>query len=199
MLLVRLLGSVDVVGDDGSVRHSVSALRRTLMALLAIRPGWVVAPDWLLEHVWGDEQPDSGLRALRFHVSQLRKELGDAVSIETKPGGYRLVVARDSVDALIFEEQTRVARSETDDERAADVCAAALELWRGAPFGDAAGCATLDDEAARLEELRVTIIEHLYVRRLAAGAGGELIADLSRLVQEHPLREGLWSSLILAF
>ena len=121
MLLVRLLGSVDVVGDDGSVRHSVSALRRTLMALLAIRPGRVVAPDWLLEHVWGDKQPDSGLRALRFHVSQLRKELGDAVSIETKPGGYRLVVARDSVDALIFEEQTRVARIETDDQRAADL------------------------------------------------------------------------------
>ena len=78
------------------------------------------------------------------------------------------------------------------------LCVAALELWRGAPFGDAAECSTLDDEAARLEELRVALVEHAHVRRLAAGAGGELIADLSQLVKEHPLREGLWSSLIVA-
>ena len=73
-----------------------------------------------------------------------------------------------------------------------------LILWRGAPFGDAAECSTLDDEAARLEELRVAVIEHAHVRRLAAGAGSELIADLSQLVKEYPLREGLWSSLIVA-
>ena len=154
-LLIRLLGPVDVVGDDGSVRQSGSALRRSLLALLAMHPGRVLAPDWLMEHVWGEEQPDSGLRALRFHVSQLRKEIGAIVPIETRPGGYRLDVARDSVDALIFEDQARRARTETDDARAADMCAAALELWRGAPFGDAAGCSTLDDEASRLEELHV--------------------------------------------
>jgi predicted ATPase/DNA-binding SARP family transcriptional activator len=198
MVLVRLLGPVDVVGDDGSVRHSGSALRRTLLALLALHPGQVISPDWLMEHVWGDEQPDSGFRALRFHVSQLRKEVGAAVSIETRPGGYRLDVSRDSVDALIFDDHSREARVETDDARAAARCGAALDLWRGAPFGDAAGCPTLDDEAARLEELRLTIIEHSHARRLAAGAGSEVIADLSQLVNEHPLREGLWASLIVA-
>ena len=34
-LLVRLLGPVDVVGDDGMVRQSGSVLRRALLALLA--------------------------------------------------------------------------------------------------------------------------------------------------------------------
>jgi DNA-binding SARP family transcriptional activator len=107
-------------------------------------------------------------------------------------------VSRTEVDALSFEDQARQARAEIDDAQAAGLCAAALVLWRGLPFGDAAECSMLDDEAARLEELRIAVVEHAHVRRLAAGAGVELIADLSQLVKEHPLREGLWSSLILA-
>ena len=128
----------------------------------------------------------------------LRKEIGPIVQIDTRPGGYCLDVSRAAVDALICEDQALQARTEVDDERAAAMCAAALGLWRGAPFGDAAACSTLDDEASRLEELRVGVIEHWQVRRLAAGAGNELIADLSQLVKEYPLREGLWSSLIVA-
>ena len=195
---IRLLGPVDVVGDDGSVRRSGSALRRTLLSLLALRPGQVLASDWLMEHLWGEDQPESGLRALRFHVSQLRKELGAIVPIDTRSGGYGLDVSRAAVDALVFEDQARQARTEIDDEQAVDLSAKALGLWRGAPFGDAAECSTLDHEAARLEELRIAVIEHAHARRLAAGAGGELIADLSQLVKEYPLREGLWSSLIVA-
>jgi DNA-binding SARP family transcriptional activator len=86
-----------VVGDDGAVRRSGSALRRTLLALLVLYPGQVLAPDWLMEHMWGEGPPDSGLRALRFHISRLRKEIGAGVPIETRPGGYVLGVARDSV------------------------------------------------------------------------------------------------------
>lgn len=44
----------------------------------------------------------------------------------------------------------------------------------------------------------MAIIEHHQTRRLGSGAGSELIADLSQLDKEHPLREGLWSSLIVA-
>ena len=68
-LQIRLLGPVDVVGDDGSVRHSGSALRRTLLSLLALHPGQVLAPDWLMEHVWGEDQP--GLRVARLAVPRL--------------------------------------------------------------------------------------------------------------------------------
>ncbi len=138
------------------------------------------------------------MRALRFHVSRLRREVGDVVPIATRPGGYRLDVSRDAVDALVFEDSARRRAHEPDDARAAALCVATLGLWRGEPFIDAARCPTLDDEALRLEELRVGVIEHEQARRLAAGAGGELIAGLAQLVSEHPLREGLWSSLIVA-
>ncbi|MEO7398276.1 MAG: AfsR/SARP family transcriptional regulator, partial [Ilumatobacteraceae bacterium] len=198
MSLVRLLGPIDVLGDDGFSRQSGSALRRTILALLAIHAGHVRSPDWLMEHVWGDEQPDSGLRALRFHVSQLRKEFGGVVEIETRPGGYLLDVPTPCVDALDFARRSREARIEPDDDRATALCVAALGLWRGQPFADAAACAALDSEATRLEELRLEMIEHSHVRRLGGGAGSELIAELTLLVTEHPLRETLWSSLMMA-
>ncbi|HEY4609948.1 MAG TPA: helix-turn-helix domain-containing protein, partial [Ilumatobacteraceae bacterium] len=79
MALVRLLGPVDVLSDDGVERQSGSALRRTILALLSLHAGQVLSPDWLMEHVWGEHQPDSGVPALRFHLSKLRKEIGNAV------------------------------------------------------------------------------------------------------------------------
>ena len=198
MSVVRVLGPVDVVADDGSVLGSGSALRRTLLALLAVHRGEVLSPDLLMEHLWGDEQPDSGVRALRFHISRLRKECGTNTPIETRPGGYQLDLPAGSVDTGMFEELAGRARAEPDDLRSVELCSQALGLWRGEAFVDVAGCPTLDHEASRLDELRLAVIEYSFVRRLAAGAAGELVSDLSQLVNQYPLREGLWRSLIIA-
>jgi predicted ATPase/class 3 adenylate cyclase/DNA-binding winged helix-turn-helix (wHTH) protein len=198
MVLVRLLGPIDVI-DVAGVEHSVgSGLRRTLLALLALHAGQVLAADWLLEHAWAGEPPESGLGALRFHISRLRKELGNSVPIETKPGGYRLAVPLDQVDALAVERRAHEARDDTDRGRAAETFAEALDMWRRDPFVDATSCAVLDTEAVRLGELRLTISEDLFRCRLENGAGSELVADLSRLTTQHPLRESLWSALIIA-
>jgi DNA-binding SARP family transcriptional activator len=72
MVLVRLLGPVDLIDGAGTVRSPSSELRRTLLALLALRAGEVVSSDRLMEDLWDGEPPESGLRALRFHVSRLR-------------------------------------------------------------------------------------------------------------------------------
>ena len=159
MAIVRVLGPVGVVADEGSVQESGWALRRTLLALLAIHRGVVLSPDWLMEHVWGDEQPDSGVRALRFHVSQLRKEC-DAAPIATRPGGYELDLPAGGVDAGIFEELARQARVEPGDLRSVELCDRALALWRGEPFVDVASCSTLEHEAGRLDELRLAVTEY---------------------------------------
>ena len=189
MVLVRLLGPVDVVDGSGAVRPIGSALRRTLLALLALHTGKVLSADWLLEHAWQGEPPDSGLRALRFHISRLRKELGEANLIETRPGGYRLVISATEVDVLAIEGVARHAWHESNPSLAADAYSAALAMWRGEPFADAAPCSTLDDESIRLGELRLVITENYFQARLAAGAGREVVADLSRATAQHPLRE----------
>src|SRR3954462_3613426 len=134
MVMIRLLGPVDFVDGAGNVRAPASALRRSMLALLALRPGEVASANWLLEHAWNGRPPDSGLRALRFHISQLRKELGDPALIDTTPGGYRLAVSADQVDALIVECAATRVRLESDPVRAEHILSEALAQWRGSPF-----------------------------------------------------------------
>ena len=157
MVLVRLLGPVDVVDSAGTVHAPDSALRRTLLSLMAMRPGEVVAADWLLEHAWGGKPPDSGSQALKFHISRLRKELGDSAAIETRPGGYRLAVTDAQVDVFMVEALARSARLANDASRAVEMFTEVLAMWRGAPFVDVAPCPILDDEAGRLAVLRLAI------------------------------------------
>src|SRR3954468_8641125 len=99
MVVVRLLGPVDLIDGAGNVRPPASPIRRTLLALLALRPGEVVSGDWLLEHAPNGGAPESGWDALVFHGCRLRKELGVDCLIETPPGGYRVAVPAAQVDA----------------------------------------------------------------------------------------------------
>ena len=198
LVLIRLLGPVDLVDDVGDVRVSTSAIRRTLLALLALNAGRVLSADWLLEHAWNGDVPESGRRALRFHISHLRRELGDQELVETCPGGYRLRVAPREVDTFLVEALGRAAREEPDDNRAAQLCVEALTAWRGEPFVDASPSADLADEAERLGELRLSLTELGCRRRFDAGEAAELVAELVRLTGDHPLRERLWQVLIAA-
>ena len=53
-------------------------------------------------------------------------------------------------------------------------------------------------ETRRLEELRLEALETRIDSDLELGGGGELVAELDRLVAEHPLRERLRGELMLA-
>ena len=56
----------------------------------------------------------------------------------------------------------------------------------------------LSAEMVRLEELRVTAVEQRIEVDLAVGQHHQLIAELTYLTTEHPLRERLWHQLMLA-
>ena len=53
-------------------------------------------------------------------------------------------------------------------------------------------------EIARLKELQIAAIEDRIEADLALGRHHELVAELERLVLEHPLREALRGQLMLA-
>src|SRR5262249_15240596 len=53
-------------------------------------------------------------------------------------------------------------------------------------------------EAARLEEMRLGVLEARIDADLALGAHAEVISELEALVHEYPLRERFWSQLMLA-
>ncbi len=54
---VRLLGTLEVMADDGTVVSVNGAKLRTLLALLALDAGNVVAVDRLIDCLYGDQLP----------------------------------------------------------------------------------------------------------------------------------------------
>ena len=74
----------------------------------------------------------------------------------------------------------------------------ALALWRGEALEDVAGMEFARGEATRLEELRWVATERRIDLQLLLGRHGEVIGDLSELVQRMPLRERFHEQLVLA-
>ena len=81
---------------------------------------------------------------------------------------------------------------------AADLLAAALQLWKGPAFGDRADVDSVRAEARRLEERRTAAREAHAAALLAAGRVDEAVAAAEALITAEPLREGGWAVLIEA-
>ena len=73
-----------------------------------------------------------------------------------------------------------------------------MALFRGDVLVDAGDGDWLHPHRTRLEELRLALLEDRAAARVELGGGGDLIAELELLTARHPLREGLWSSLVIA-
>jgi DNA-binding SARP family transcriptional activator/tetratricopeptide (TPR) repeat protein len=191
----RILGPLEVV-DGGRTLGLGGVRQRALLAALVLRANQVVPSDVLLEEVWGDNPPASGVRVVQVYVSQLRKALG-AQAIVTRDPGYVLVAEPDSVDLHRFERLVDEAR-QLDPAGAAGVLREALALWRGPPLADFAYDDFAQIEITRLQELRLAALEARVDADLALGRHPELAGELEALVAEHPLRERLRGQLMLA-
>ena len=84
--------------------------QRTLLALLALRPGVALRTDRLIDDLWGDRPPQLPANALQLVVFKLRRVLGADVISTTHPG-YSLQVDPDDVDADRFERLVREGRA----------------------------------------------------------------------------------------
>jgi DNA-binding SARP family transcriptional activator len=120
--------------------------------------------------------------------------------ITSGPGGYALDVEPGRVDALRVVTLATTASDlrQGGDLAAAELSAEALALFRGDVLVDAGDGPWLQPHRARLEEVRLGLLEDHFAARVELGAGGDVTGQLEALVQLHPLREGLWHSLITA-
>src|SRR5207253_230542 len=92
--------------------------------------GEVVAIDDLVEALWGRRPPETAQTALHGHISALRKRLG-VERIETRPPGYRLLLAEeDELDIQRFERVIAAARADGPLARS-ERLREALSLVRG--------------------------------------------------------------------
>jgi predicted ATPase/DNA-binding SARP family transcriptional activator len=197
----RILGPLEVCGEDGPPLSLAGPKQRALLAVLLLNRNELVTTDRLIEEVWSGAERQGALRNLQVYVSQLRKLLGDAQVLQTRAAGYSLVVAPEQLDAARFERLLREGKTALtggQPEQAAKPLGEALELWRGAPLADLAYEPFAQAEIARLEELRLVALEARTDAELALGHHGDLVGELELLVAEHPLREHLRGQLIVA-
>ena len=187
---IGILGPLEVHHDSGRSITVPGPRPRALLTLLALNAERPVAVDTIIDMQYGPAAPDSAIGAIQAQVSRLRRVLG-AGAIGHGPGGYRLAVDPDNVDAHRFTRlagqghRLLLAGSPAEAIRVLDD---ALALWRAdtalpdLPGGHAA--------ADRLTERRVTAVEDLVEARLAEG-GPVPLARLDALAAAHPTRERL--------
>ena len=104
-LELRLLGPLEIVGPDGTVRPA-GEKPAAVLALLALHADEVVSRDRLVDALWDDEPPASAAASLQMHVSRARKLLDEAGAgrerLTTHGNGYVLHLETDELDALRF-------------------------------------------------------------------------------------------------
>ena len=195
MLDFRILGPVEA-WDDGAQLQLGGPKQRAVLALLLLDAGRVVSTDRLIDALWGEQPPATAATSLQNFVSQLRKVVGADVLV-TKPPGYRLQLEREQLDLERFRRLVERSRQEGAAQRATTL-REALALWRGPALADLAFESFALGESARLEELRLAALEERIEADLESGRHGDLVGELEALVREHPLREQLQRSLMLA-
>jgi predicted ATPase/DNA-binding SARP family transcriptional activator len=188
---LRVLGSLEIVDEDGVVPLPAAKHRR-LLAALALGLGRTCSVDALVDAIWGEAPPASARKLLQVYVSQLRKALPDGAAVVTRPGGYALDLGGGSLDAARFEAllaDASAALREGNPALAASLARRALELWRGPAFAEMAYEEFARGEAERLDELRVVAAEESLEARLELGRHAEALGEALALAREHPLRE----------
>jgi predicted ATPase/DNA-binding SARP family transcriptional activator len=207
-LSVGLLGPAVIIGERGVLKPVGQQMLRVLVGLLGVADGRAVSGHALIDGLWGEEWSPGREKNLHSRIWALRRlleeaEPGRGASRLARSGeGYLLELDPGCLDIAQFRTlsgQGREAARAGGTANAAALFRAALSLWRGAALCDAVPfCPPLAGEAAILEEDRASVIEDRLDCDLALGRHGELIAELTTLAGQHPLRERLTGQLMVA-
>ena len=190
-----MLGPLEVTSEDATLELG-GPKQRALLALLLFDAGRAVSTDRLIEALWGEQPPRTAATSLQNFVSQLRKVLGPD-RIVTKPPGYLIRIDSSELDV----NRAQALLDDAKDVLASERCQKlrdALELWRGVPLEEFGYEAFAQSEIARLEELRLTLLEERIDAEIEVGKPGKVIGELEALVVENPLRERFREQLMLA-
>lgn len=194
----RALGPIEAMVGGRQVDLGAPK-QRALLALLVSRVGRPVTVDVMLEALWAGRPPRSATTSLQAYVANLRRALEPdraprtpATVLRTCPQGYQLDGRVVDLDVHRFGERATAgwqARDRGDPQRALTEFEAGLALWRGQAYVEVANATWVAPDAARLEELRLSVVEARCAALLAVGAHEVAVAELEAFIQAHPLRE----------
>lgn len=203
-----VLGPLRVTEGDDEIVIRKGISRRLLLALL-LQSRDVVSSSALMDLLWGEDLPQNPANALQIQISYLRRTLAagstaGAQPIQTRAGGYAIVVAPAQLDLQRFEQLVAALPVDIDTSDPMRVSGIldgvdeALALWRGEALADVAGEPFVAGVITRLEEMRWRCLETRLDLLLALGRHREVIETASDLLVAEPLRERLYEQLMLA-
>ncbi|MFF1682216.1 BTAD domain-containing putative transcriptional regulator [Streptomyces sp. NPDC058256] len=178
-----------------------SPQQRAMLAALLLREGRTATASELIDALWGDEPPAQALATVRTYASRLKKTLGPEILVG-EAGGYAIRLSGtggtlDLAQAQELAADAEKARSAGDLCHAREVLRRALGLWDGEPLASVPG-PFAETQRARLDELRLQLLESRLDMDLEQGCHAEAVSELTALTAAHPLRERLRELLMLA-
>ncbi|MCX2968261.1 MULTISPECIES: AfsR/SARP family transcriptional regulator [Streptomyces] len=185
---------------DGEALNTGSPQQKALLGALLLRGGHTATAPELVDGIWGEEPPQQALAALRTYASRLRKVLG-AQTLVSESGGYAIrtgpAALLDADEAARLAGEAEKAAHAGDRQGARALYTEALALWDGETLAHVPGpyAAT---QRTRLEEWRLTLLEHRLDLDLETGCHSDAVSELTALTSAHPLRERLRELLMLA-
>ncbi|WNF29341.1 BTAD domain-containing putative transcriptional regulator [Streptomyces sp. C11-1] len=199
VLAFRLLGPVSATREGAPVPLSGTKIH-TVLAVLLLARGALVADSRLSAALWGDAPPPTSNAQIYTYVSRLRKTLGNRVEIFRKGPGYVLDVRAAEVDLFSFERLDRLGRRALEEgrhEEAGRLLGGALDCWSGHALENVTEH-LLQFERPRLEFLRAQALERRIEADLSLGRHRSLVPELLSLVARFPMDENLRAHLITA-
>jgi DNA-binding SARP family transcriptional activator/WD40 repeat protein/tRNA A-37 threonylcarbamoyl transferase component Bud32 len=183
-VLVRALGPLDVLDGTRSVLIGGPQQRRVLAALV-VGGETGLTYERLVAILWpaGEDTPAARHSAISY-VARLRAVLGTDAIVTTE-SGYRLDTSLVDVDIARFLALTESAAG-TPTPDAVAVYAAALELWRGPPFGSMRDEWWAADYAAALEQLRLDVLCDRVDALAATGRSSGVTAEAVAVASGYP-------------
>jgi len=185
-LWIGILGPL-VVASDGVELPALPPGQRVVLGLLAQAAGAPVQREAIVDALWGQEPPRSSTVIVQTYISRLRSWLPDGRKYlpETDGSGYRLVLAPEELDLLMFRRLAERARTTEEFEQA-------LGLWRGQPLADVGALRYHPAVSAIAAEHAAVVLNYADV------GGAQVLPHLRTLTTWDPLNEGAHARLIIA-
>ncbi|GAA3507582.1 DNA-binding SARP family transcriptional activator [Streptosporangium album] len=188
----RIMGALEV-RDGAENRTPTAPKHRDLLAMFVLNARRPLTVGRLRKLLWPREDGERSDSLVRGYIGQLRQLIGKDV-ITTVSGTYTLAIEEEQLDVDRFRRL--VARGSREDLQEA------LALWRGPALED------VDPDAGRwvetgrlreeLQELHLLALERRVGYELDAGLHREVLAELRRLVAQHPLWQRFHGQYMLA-
>ena len=178
----RILGPLEVE-LNGAPMSLKGHKPRALLGLLLLHRNQPVAPEQLIDDLWGESAPATAANTVQVYVSQVRKIVSDR--LKTEAGAYRLHVEADELDAERFERLAVEGARRSGEVVWRGVGAAGRRARPVARSGAVRPAVRLlrSGEIARLEELRLAAVEDRIEAELGLGRHDQLIGSSRRSSQ----------------